>query len=232
MTERFTGQCIAITGAAGGLGREVAKLFAGDGAGLVLMDRDTGPLNGEISGTDLVDVDLLDADATAKAVEQAFERTGGIDAVCCLAGGFHMGEPVHDIPAGKWQLMDDLNVQTLLNTLRPLVPMMMARGGGKIVTVGANAALKGMPNMAAYCASKSVVMRITESMAGELRGQGINVNCFLPSIIDTPANRAAMPDADPGLWVSPAQLYGVLSFLCSGASTGIHGALIPVVGLS
>ena len=108
---------------------------------------------------------------------------------------------------------------------------MIGAGSGKIVNVGASSALKGMANMGAYCASKDVVLRMTEAMAAELRECNINVNCVLPSIIDTPENRAAMPDADASRWVSPAALANVIAFLASSDAQAIHGAAIPVVGL-
>src|SRR5690606_9889012 len=103
---------------------------------------------------------------------------------------------------------------------------------GRIINVAAAAADSGKGGMGAYCASKSAVARITESMAHELRTRGINVNAVAPSIIDTPANRADMPDADPAIWVSPHQLADIMLFLASGRSSAIRGAVIPVVGLS
>ena len=106
----------------------------------------------------------------------------------------------------------------------------MQRGGGKIVNVGAFAAQKGVARMGAYVASKSSVIRLTESMAAELREKNINVNCVLPTIIDTPENRASMPDADPKRWVAPADLANVIVFLASDAARAIHGAAIPVTG--
>jgi NAD(P)-dependent dehydrogenase (short-subunit alcohol dehydrogenase family) len=113
-----------------------------------------------------------------------------------------------------------------------VVPAMLAAGGGKIVNVGAYAAKKGVAAMGAYVASKSAVIRLTETMAAELRDKNINVNCVLPTIIDTPDNRAAMPKADPGRWVSPQDLAAVIVFLASDAARAIHGAAIPVSGLS
>ena len=109
---------------------------------------------------------------------------------------------------------------------------MLAAGGGKIVNVGAYAAQKGVANMGAYVAAKSAVIRLTESMAAELRSRNINVNCVLPTIIDTPENRAAMPDTDPSRWVSPADLAEVIVFLASDAARAVHGAALPVSGLS
>lgn len=232
----FENQTIAVTGAAGNLGRAVAAQFHEAGARVILVDASPEFLDGSFPGEDpryvKTAVDLLDAAAVATCFADAQSAYGGIDALCAIAGGFDMGDPVHDTSADKWDRMFDLNVRTLLNSARAVVPHMIERKSGKIVTIGANAALKGVPGMGGYCASKSTVMRITESMAGELRDKSINVNCVLPSIIDTPVNRADMPDADPALWVAPADLAAVIMFLCSSQAKAIHGALIPVVGLS
>jgi NAD(P)-dependent dehydrogenase (short-subunit alcohol dehydrogenase family) len=232
----FENQTIVVTGAAGNLGRAVAGKFHAAGARVALVDVTQDILDSHFPGEDpqfsKVAVDLLDPAAVAAAFGQIRAACGGIDALCAIAGGFHMGEPVHDTPAANWDLMHDLNVRTLLHSIHAAVPQMIERGSGKIVTIGANAALKGGPGMGAYCASKSTVMRLTEAMAGELRESAINVNCVLPSIIDTPDNRANMPDADPALWVAPSDLASVILFLCSPQARAIHGALIPVIGLS
>ncbi len=232
----FENQTIVITGAAGNLGRAVAERFHAAGARVVLVDVKREFLDSHFPDDDpryaKVAVDLLDPAAAVAAFADIQAVHGGIDALCAIAGGFHMREPVHDTAVDNWDLMQDLNVRTLLHSVRAVVPHMIERGSGKIVTIGANAALKGVPGMGAYCASKSTVMRLTEAMSGELRGQSINVNCVLPSIIDTPINRADMPDADPALWVAPADLASVIMFLCSPQANAVHGALIPVVGLS
>ena len=125
----------------------------------------------------------------------------------------------------------DLNARTLINVASAVVPAMIQRGRGRIVTIGAGAALKGGAHMGAYAASKSALIRLTESMSAELKHQGINVNCVLPSIIDTPDNRAAMPDADASRWVAPAALADVIAFLASDGAAAIQGAAIPVTGL-
>ena len=131
-----------------------------------------------------------------------------------------------------WEFLRDLNVRTLLNMVRAVVPHMIERGGGRIVNVGAYSALKGQAGMGAYCAAKSEVIRITEAMAAELRDKNININCVLPTIIDTPENRAAMPKADASRWVAPADLANVIVFLTSDSAHAIHGAAVPVTGLS
>jgi NAD(P)-dependent dehydrogenase (short-subunit alcohol dehydrogenase family) len=142
-----------------------------------------------------------------------------------------MGEAVHETSAATWDLLMDLNARTLLNVAYAVVPAMLERRRGRIVTVGAAAATKGVAHMGAYCASKSALIRLTEAMSGELKDKGINVNCVLPSIIDTPDNRAAMPDADPSRWVAPQSLAEVIAFLASDSASAIHGAAIPVTGL-
>ena len=227
---------VLITGAAGTLGKAVAAAFAADNAQLVLLDVSEAALQAAYPGSDprrlLVAADLTDDASTQQAVQQARQRFGRIDALCNIAGGFRMGPAVHETSAELWQQMLDMNAHTLLNAVRAVVPGMLEQGNGRIVNVGAGAGQKGLQQMGAYSASKSVVIRLTESMAAELRERGINVNCVLPGIIDTPPNRAAMPKADFAKWVAPADLAGVIRFLCSDAARAIHGAAIPVTGLS
>lgn len=232
----FTGRTVVITGAAGNLGRAVAAAFAGGGASLVLLDRRAEDLAAAFGpdgdGRVALAADLLDRASAEAAIATAAARFGRIDVLCNLAGGFHMGEPVHAIPDAAWDLMQDLNLRTLLNACRAVVPRMLDAGGGRIVNVGANAALRGAAHMGAYVAAKSGVIRLTETMSAELRSRNVNVNCVLPSIIDTPENRAAMPDADPSHWVAPADLAAVIAFLASDAARAVHGAALPVTGLS
>jgi NAD(P)-dependent dehydrogenase (short-subunit alcohol dehydrogenase family) len=225
-----------VTGAAGTLGRAVAAAFRDAGARLVVLDLMAGALEsvyGKESDTVLpLVVDLAGAGAVSAAVEAAQRKFGGIDVVCNIAGGFDMGPAVHETTDALWNKLMDINVGTVLNIVRAVVPVMLAAGSGKIVNVGAMGGLVGKGNMGAYSASKAVVIRLTESMSAELREQGINVNCVLPSIIDTPPNRADMPDADHSRWVSPAALADVILFLASDKARAIHGAAVPVVGLS
>jgi NAD(P)-dependent dehydrogenase (short-subunit alcohol dehydrogenase family) len=157
---------------------------------------------------------------------------GGIDVLANIAGGFTMGETVHETSAETWDFMMGLNAGSVLNMARAVVPVMMAAGAGKIINIGAGAGQKGAGQMGAYGASKSVVIRLTESMAEELKEYGINVNCILPSIIDTERNRADMPEADFSRWVAPKAMAEVVGFLASEAAAPINGAAIPVAGLS
>ena len=144
-----------------------------------------------------------------------------------------MGPAVHETTDEFWNGLMNLNAGSVLNVVRAVVPDMLAAGYGKIVNIGAMGGVTGKGNMAAYSASKSVVIRLTESLGAELRDKGINVNCVLPSIIDTAPNRADMPDADFSKWVTPAALADVMVFLASDKARAIHGASsVPVVGLS
>jgi len=232
----FSKKTVLITGAAGNLGAAVAELLSARGAHLVLLDLRREGLEQRYGQTAdrhmLLPVNLLESADVQAAVLAAQERFGRIDVLCNLAGGFRMGPPVHATQDGDWDFLMDVNVRTLLNMVRAVVPGMLAAGGGSIVNVGAQSALRGAAHMGAYCASKGAVIRLTESMAAELREQNIRVNCVLPSIIDTPENRAAMPEADPARWVSPQDLAQAIAFMASDAARAVHGVALPVSGLS
>jgi NAD(P)-dependent dehydrogenase (short-subunit alcohol dehydrogenase family) len=206
----------------------VAEHFSGLGANLVLIDLKA---RGDEKGL-FVATDLLDQKSVNAAAARATERFGRIDVLVNIAGGFRMGTPVHETTDADWNFLFDVNVRTALNTARAVVPLMLAVGAGKIVNIGAFSAQKGAGQMAAYTASKSALIRLTEAMAAELRDKGINVNCVLPTIIDTPPNREAMPKADPKRWVAPQDLAKVIAFLASDDARAIHGAALPVTGLS
>jgi NAD(P)-dependent dehydrogenase (short-subunit alcohol dehydrogenase family) len=230
---------VVVTGAAGNLGRAVASAFAAQGANLVLIDlkREAlaaayGDENSEGKQRLLLATNLLEQEEVNQAVTAAMQRFGRIDVLCNLTGGFRMGDAVHESSDQNWDFLFNINSRTLLHTSRAIVPYMLAAGGGKIINVGAFAAQKGQAQMGLYTAAKSVVIRLTESMAAELRTKNINVNCVLPTIIDTPENRAAMPNANPANWVAPEALADVVVFLASDAARAVHGAALPVAGLS
>lgn len=232
----FTDRTVLVTGAAGNLGRVVADGFADRGANLVLVDLRREHLERAFGAADerrlLVPTNLLDQEQVHAAVEEAIQRFKRIDVLCNLAGGFRMGQPVHETPDETWNFLFDINARTVLHAVRAVVPGMIASGGGKIINVGAYAAQKGVAQMGAYVAAKSAVIRLTEAMAAELREKNINVNCVLPTVIDTPENRKAMPDADPRRWVAPEDLASTILFLASDGARAIHGAAVPVTGLS
>lgn len=217
---------VLITGANGVLGKAAIRAAREHGAKKIIaldlkFDRE--------QSSDLIDqfeVDLLDGAAVAKLIQGAET----IDAVLNIAGGFRMGAKVHELEAAEWDQMFSMNVQTLRNVVAATLPSMLAQRSGAIVNVGALGAREGQADMSAYVASKSVVMKLTESLAKEARAHGIHVNAVLPSIIDTPTNRSDMPDADFELWVSPKDLANTMCFLASDLAGAINGALIPVNG--
>ena len=213
---------VVVTGAMGGLGRELCTVAEAQGARVVRLD-----IACDEARSDSHSVDLTDSEATRKC----FGEIGSFDALVNLAGGFAMGCESWESSDEEWNLMFNLNVATLRNAVKAAVPQLLQAKGGSIVNVGAYGAIKGQGLMGAYCASKSVVMRLTETLSEELKAKGINVNAVLPAIIDTPANRAAMPDADTSTWVAPSDLANVICFLASPLATAVHGALIPVTAL-
>ncbi|MEE4145033.1 MAG: SDR family NAD(P)-dependent oxidoreductase [Halieaceae bacterium] len=217
---------MVITGACGSLGQATAERARRAGAhviGLDIVDTDAA------ENTDVYQkVDLMDRDATLAC----FRSLGKVDVLVNIAGGFAMGDAASDPASGQWDAMFRINVDTMRNATMAAVPLIKAQGGGAIVNIGALGALSGQASMSAYCCAKSSVMTLTQSLSAELRHEGINVNAVLPSIIDTPPNRRDMPEADFSHWVSPAQLAEVICFLASDAAAAIHGALIPVRGLS
>jgi NAD(P)-dependent dehydrogenase (short-subunit alcohol dehydrogenase family) len=229
---------VIITGAAGNLGRAVANAFQAAGARLVLVDRASDRLPQlfpELADTPdhvlATSVDLTDADAVHAMVEQALERFGRVDVLVNAVGGWRGGKPTHETPLETLGFLFTLNEETAFLASQAVVPAMLEQGQGKIINVAARAGLQGRAWNAAYSASKSAVLRLTESMSAELKTSGIHVNCVLPSTIDTPQNRQAMPKADFSRWVEPEAIADVILFLASEGARAIHGAAIPVYGL-
>lgn len=225
---------VAVTGAFGVLGEVVATAAATQGARLALIDFNTVPPDGlvEACGLDalvLTGVDLSDAAQTAKAFDAVGARFGRLDALINIAGGFRWQTLETGDPA-VWDMLYAMNVKTAANASRAALPWLRKSAAGRIVNVGAAGAAKAAAGMGAYAAAKSGVHRLTESLAEELKGEGITVNAVLPSIIDTPANRADMPDADFGAWVAPADLAHAMLFLASPEARAVTGALLPVTG--
>jgi NAD(P)-dependent dehydrogenase (short-subunit alcohol dehydrogenase family) len=223
-----------VTGAFGALGSALARAIAAQGHRLVLIDHamEAPPellaALGDQAFT-LAGIDLTDAATTKASITGARERYGRLDVLVNVAGGFSWQTLENGDPE-TWDRLYALNVKTCANASRAALPHLKASGAGRIVNVGANAALKAAAGMGAYAASKAGVHRLTESLAEELKGSGVTVNAVLPSIIDTPANRKDMPDADFASWVTTDELAAAILFLASEAASGVTGALIPVTG--
>jgi NAD(P)-dependent dehydrogenase (short-subunit alcohol dehydrogenase family) len=231
MTTRFEARSIVVTGGFGVLGRAVAACLAEKGARVSLLDRAPAPDDGLPTGAAfaLGGVDLSDDAACAAAYTRVVEALGALDGVVNVAGGFAW-EPLEGGSIETWDRMYTMNLRTTVASCWAALPHLLARGAGRIVNVGALAAQKAGPGMAAYAASKSGVARLTEALAEELKDRGITVNAVLPSIIDTPANRADMPDADASRWVAPDKLAAVIAFLLSEDASAVTGACVPVGG--
>jgi NAD(P)-dependent dehydrogenase (short-subunit alcohol dehydrogenase family) len=238
MAGALNGRVVLVTGAAGHLGTAVTTLLASRDAAVVAVDRSPEKLDRLLAGLDdparhlcQGEVDLTDPAACASIVETAMSRFGRIDGLVSTVGTFAMAGIDQADPA-HWDLLFRANVLTTLGICRAVVPAMRAAGRGSIVTIGAAGAARAGKVTAAYAASKSAVLRLTESLADELKGQGARANCVLPGTIDTPPNRADMPKADTSRWVSPAQVAEVILFLLSDAASGVTGTAVPVTGRS
>jgi NAD(P)-dependent dehydrogenase (short-subunit alcohol dehydrogenase family) len=235
----FANQVVVVTGATGNLGGAAAQRFAQAGARLALPDRSPDKLPALFS--DLANsgnaylatsVDITNADQVDAFVAETLARFGRIDVLVNTVGGYRAGTPPHETALDTWDFMLNLNARATFVINRAVVPTMLAQGRGKIINTAARSALSSGANEIAYSASKSAVARITESMAAAYKANGINVNAVLPGTIDTPQNRQAMPNANHDRWVTPEAIAEVVLFLASDAAVPIHGALIPVYGLS
>ena len=236
---KFESKVVMITGAAGNLGQAAANAFLAAGARLVLVDRHPTRLHElypALSATGAhflaTSVDATDPDAVEALTAEVIERWGQIDVLVNTVGGYRAGKPAHETELKTFDFMFKLNVHTAFIASRAVIPFMLARETGKIINVGSKSGLQGQKNAAAYSAAKGALIRLTESMAAELKHAGLNVNCILPGIIDTPENRQAMPKANYERWVKPQSLADLILFLASQAARDIHGAAIPIYGLT
>ena len=235
----FSEKVVVVMGAAGNLGEAVVQAFIEVDARLIAVDRSSDRLPKifpEIANSPkhflATSVDSTDEIAVNALIGQIMARFGGIDILINTVGGYRAGKPLHETPLETLEFLFNLNPRTTFIASQAVIPHMLAKGSGKIVNVAARPGLSGRKKMGAYSASKAAVIRLTESMAAELRDVGINVNCVLPGTIDTPQNREAMPKADHSRWVKPESLADVILFLSSDAARDVHGAAIPIYGKS
>lgn len=230
---------VLIIGAAGNLGVSVARTFLKTSAHLVLIDRTSDHLANlfpELASNPnhllAHSVDITVPSLVDQTITETIKRFKRIDVLINTAGGYRAGAPLDETPLSDWDFLFNLNARSTFIACHAVIPQMRKQNYGKIVNIASRAALRGEANAALYSASKSVVVRLTESLAAELGEAGINVNCILPGIIDTPPNRHAMPNADYSRWVTPESLAEVILFLASDAARDINGASIPVYGKS
>lgn len=222
---------IAITGAFGTLGTAVVGRVLAEGARVAALDHAAEPRSASAFGDAVLigGVDLADAQGANAALADAAKALGGLDALVNIAGGFAW-EKLEGNSLATWDRMYRMNLATAVAASQAALPYLLKSAGGRIVNIGAAGAMKAAAGMGAYAASKAGVARLTEALAEELKQNGITVNALLPSIIDTPPNRADMPDADFSRWVRPEQIGDAIVFLLSDRAQAITGALIPIVG--
>lgn len=234
---QLANKVVIVTGSVGNLGLATARALQTAGAKTVLVDRSDDRLRQNYP--DLVGspdhflaggVDLTNPDSLERMAQSICERFGRIDALVNTVGGYRGGKPVHEMDLADWDFLFDVNVRTTLLCSRAVIPQMLRQGRGKIVNVASRDGLQGSSGYSAYSASKSAVLRLTESMAAELKSSNINVNCILPGTIDTPQNRKTMPNGDFSKWVKPEAIAEVILFLISDAARAINGAALPVFG--
>jgi NAD(P)-dependent dehydrogenase (short-subunit alcohol dehydrogenase family) len=228
-----------VTGAAGALGGEVSRALAQMGCKLALAD---GPaararleaLAASLGGACVVAADIGLESTWVEAMPRIARELGAPPTKAALiAGGWRGGKPLHEETTDDvWRAMFDANLETVHRTLRAVLPAMVARGRGSVVVVGSRAALQPATSAraAAYAASKAAVVALAQAVAAEVLPHGVRVNAILPSTLDTPANRAAMPKADPTTWVPLASAAGVVAFLLGEGARDVSGVALPVYG--
>lgn len=226
---QLQGKRVAITGAFGTLGAAVVRAALDAGAAVAALDLAPAPASADRRAHAFGGVDIADADAARTALDAAAQALGGLDALVNIAGTFRW-ETLSDGSPDTWDLLYKVNLRSAVAASKAALPHLRASGSGRIVNIGAGAAAKAGAGMGAYAASKAGVARLTEALAEELKDHGITVNAVLPSIIDTPPNRADMPKADFDRWVKPEQLADVIVFLLSDRAAAVTGALLPVSG--
>jgi NAD(P)-dependent dehydrogenase (short-subunit alcohol dehydrogenase family) len=222
-------QTVIVTGGTGGLGSAVTSALIDGGWRVVVpwvAERELERVE-EHERLELVRADLLEPDSVAGVADAA---GADLRAVVNLVGGFAAGGRVHETPVEDFEAQLRLNLRPAYLMCAAAIPRLIEAGGGAIVCVSSRSALQPFPGAAGYVTSKAAVLAFVDALAVEYRGDGIRANAILPSVIDTPANRASMPDADHSRWVKPAEIAAVIAFLCSDASAPVSGAHIPVYG--
>ena len=240
MNISLEGRAGIITGGTGALGRAVAKDFANSGAKLSvpyiidseveLIEKELGPsLMAQVS---LSKVDMFRPSEVQNLVKSTVEKFGKIDVLVNLVGGYFGGPNIHETEERDWDSIMNLNLKSHFLSCKAVIPFMLERKYGRIVNVASESALRGEATLGVYSVSKSGVVRLTETIADEYRQEGITANAVLPRIIDTPANRKAMPDSDFSKWPKPEEIAKLILFLASEDSRAITGVSIPVIGLA
>jgi len=222
---------VVITGGQGNLGRSVAAAFAAAGARVAVIDHGAVPETAKDTDRFLSvgGIDLTQLAHAERAVQSIVSKFGGIDVLVNIAGGFRW-QTIADGDISGWDQMYNINLKTALTASKAALPNILKSSAGRVINIGAGAAAKAAAGMGAYAASKSGVLRLTESLSEEVKDRGVTVNAVLPGTIDTPQNRKEMPQADTSKWVRPEAIADVVVFLASDAARAITGAAVPVFG--
>jgi len=225
MSMQLNGKVVLIAGGSGALGQTVVPAFTRAGAKVITVDRHAPPA--QIANEAAMNADVAHETDVQRLVNDVVRKAGRIDALINLVGGFATGR-VEETDAALWHRMLTMNVTAAFLLSKAVVPHMVARGTGRIVHVAAWAAVDPFPGAAAYIVSKSSLLALIKVLALELSGSGVTVNGVLPNTIDTPANRASMPQTDPSTWTKPESIADTLVFLASEEARQISGAAIPI----
>jgi len=235
----FAGRVVVVAGGTGGLGRAVSLAFLEEGATVIVTYRkeeeflalkESAAAN--LNSLEGRSVDVIDEAATTGFIQEALKQHGAVDVLVNTVGGYAGGVKLWDLKTSVLDQMLALNLRSGYNLARAVVPEMMKAGRGSIINVAAKAALDHGAGASAYAASKAAAVALMDSLAGDVKGTGVRVNSILPSIIDTAANRAAMPGSDFTIWPKPQDIANVVLFLASDFAKTIHGAAVPVYGYS
>jgi len=237
MPDTLHDRVVLISGATGALGSAVTRTFAQTPARLALTGRSEQKLERLAVEADLpgeriftVAADVTLADGVEDLADAVLAHFGRIDVLLNTAGGWSGGKPVWETSVAEWDHMLALNLHSAFLLSRAVLPHMLEAGWGRIVHVSSKTAVAPRGKRAAYAVSKMGLVTLTEVIAAEVKGTGVTANVILPSVIDTPANRASMPKADPRKWVPPERIAATMQFLCSDAAASINGARIPIYG--
>jgi NAD(P)-dependent dehydrogenase (short-subunit alcohol dehydrogenase family) len=232
-----TNRCVVITGGGGALGSAVARRLVNDGASVALFDSAHGAeraraLAAELGRARALEVDVANAAAWSEALARVEAELGPTTGATLIAGAWHGGKPLAEEEDATWRAMVGANLETAHASLRALLPGMVARGAGSIVVIGSRAVERPWTsaNASAYAATKAAVVALAQAAAAEVVDRGVRINAVLPSTLDTPANRKAMPDVDPTTWVSLESAAGVIAFLLSDGARDVSGAALPLYG--
>jgi NAD(P)-dependent dehydrogenase (short-subunit alcohol dehydrogenase family) len=232
----FSNRIVLVTGGTGALGRAIIKAFVASSATVIssyVVDREVDQLEAQIkSAVHLIRADIGKEEEVKNLVSSILDKYGQIHILVNVVGGYIGGKSVAELDEKEWDLMMNMNLKSAFLISKNVIPQMISSKNGKIVHVSSRTGLKSTGYDSAYAASKSGLIRLVESLSEEVKELNINVNCIMPSTIDTEANRIAMPNADHNKWVKPPDLANIVLFLCSEEGKAITGAAVPTYGLA